>query len=276
MLVSAACFRRLSSGVAGTLEALSEGRQVLNSTLHALVTDITVARVLFGEYESEMGKLCELLKEKYNDDPSLIGTFWKISLTICGVAALAGLGVATGGIGPLVVPAVITGAKCAAVGGSSLAASGVGLYHDSTKRGMKKNDVATLDENVVKMRNTLHEAQMAVAFMFCHQVLQVPVESLANPQERDEILENLGIDLNQIGQDDREEGEGFGSSRISYKQELVQDRLRKFLKAYKAVGKKQNEIADDLKVKVGSEPKLVLPEAVMMHSYASVKSITAK
>ncbi|KAM7214626.1 hypothetical protein V8F06_010025 [Rhypophila decipiens] len=260
MLVSAACFRRLSSGMKGTLGALSGDGHVLNSTLHALVTDMTVARLLFGEYESEVEKLCKLLKEKYNDDPSLIRTFWKISLTICGVAAVAGLGVATCGIGALVVPA--------AVGGTSLAASGVGLYYDSTKRGTKENNVVTLDENVVKMRNTLHEAQMAVALMFCHQVLQVPVEALANPQERDEILENLGIDVYHIGQDDRE-GEGFGKK-------LVQNRLENFLKAYEAVGRKQNEIADDLKIKVGSEPKLVLPEAVMMHSYPGVKSITVK
>lgn len=105
------------------------------------------------------------------------------------------------------------------------------------------------------MKKRLRNAQVAVVFMFCRQVLQVPIDSMIDEEEKKDILKDLGVDISYLDADSE-----------AYTDMLMQDRLKKFLTAHETVDEKQEQIARDFGLKIGEirQLEISVPKRVMI------------
>ena len=248
-----------------------------------MVTEMVVASVLFGEYEKEMEVLCKLLEAEYRGNAKNITYFWQVGFTMFGAAVASSLALASGLGAGVVAPAAVT-KLAATIGTAAVGTTGFGICGvagaKAFKRHGKRNrvperkylhvpsistqsrrpdeltSIITVNQGIEDVRLALRNAQVAVVAIFCRQVLQVPIESMADDEERKDILRRLGIDISYL------------PVKIKvYTAALIQERLVDFLGAHKTVEAKQRQIAKDFQLKIGAtvrQLEISVPQSVMV------------
>lgn len=92
---------------------------------------------------------------------------------------------------------------------------------------------------VPQLGQALGQAQIALSALFCSQVLKMPLDLMPRT-ERKEILQNLGVDVTELGNE-------------PYVQELVVDRIKRFATVYNQFEEKRKEVGCDVGLRDAKE-----------------------
>ncbi|KAJ3518370.1 hypothetical protein NM208_g14536 [Fusarium decemcellulare] len=225
VLASSYCFRKLVGDLQACTSKISKGSAVGNEDLYRIVIGMTVAMNSLSWHRKEVKTFGDLVCKEYGETKAALwNRFLKTSIWFVAGVVLASATPVVGGV------TTVTASTLA--GAAGLASSDI---VKKWKLGTKMNEVGHLENLRRQLESAIGGAQIAVAAIFCGQVLSIRLD-LMSRTDRKGVLKALGVDVDELKEED-------------YRQQLALNRIEQFCSSFEEFDKKRKEVGDEFGIK---------------------------
>ncbi|KAK4207435.1 hypothetical protein QBC37DRAFT_406203 [Rhypophila decipiens] len=196
--VYTAGFEEMVNDLQSLAQNISNEKGATDQELYQMVYQMATARQLFTHYQQAMSDFNSLVTGKVLGVKS---DATRKQLVASIAMLLASVGLLVAGAGPILagtagLAAALNGG-CGAVGIVSSIITICYKTKDNTDNECQKTALAELDRLILRLHQSLWDAQLAFAFLFCSQVLEVRLHRMSRDQKK-ELLGSLGVDVSKL------------------------------------------------------------------------------